>query len=200
MVFEAPDDGTAALPTLRNIIVNDRKFATYKLGLLRVFLRIAAEASGMVRRAEDGAVRIPSGLVCLYWLRNYWAAIVEGMPQMPGQPTAIAENIRILDSQISPYDLRIGSNFSHDPQFLHDTLKKTRKSITGQGPVKHTTFAGTDQPIFLHENAHLWNSVEDLSVDTSDGLELSPEYLKSFGWISVPGHIFDAMVRHWVWI
>jgi SAM-dependent methyltransferase len=193
VVFEAPDDGTAALPTLRNIIVNDDKHATYKLGLLRTFLRIAAEAGGLVERTEDGYVSIPSGLVCLYWLRTYWDSVEMGIPQMPhGQPS-FAEDVLELDRRISPYDLRVGSRFEGETaQKLHSTLKTIRSSITNDGPVRYTTYAGSEQPIFLHDNSPRSNTV--------DGVELTPEYLDSFGWISVPGQIFDAMSRHWVWI
>ena len=71
MIFRAPDDGTSALPILRNIIVNDSKYTTYKFGLLRVLLRIAAGAPGLVQSRDDGFVDVPMGLVALYWLRVY---------------------------------------------------------------------------------------------------------------------------------
>ena len=67
-----PDDGTNALPLLRHVVFNDNKSTTYKLGLLRVLVRIADGASGFARESEDGTrIEIPLGLVALYWIRAY---------------------------------------------------------------------------------------------------------------------------------
>ncbi|MFB6262334.1 MAG: methyltransferase domain-containing protein [Bradymonadaceae bacterium] len=193
VVLQAPDDGTAALPTLRNIIVNDDKFSTYKLGLLRTFLRIAAESSGLVQHTEDGTVRVPSGLVCLYWLRTYWHPVEAGIAQMSHGTPAFEREILELDDKLSPFDLDIGTRLEGKPaQSLHSALKSIRSSITNDGPVKYTTHAGSSERIFKHHNARTPSDV--------DAIELAADYLGDFGWISVPTEIFEAMTRHWVWI
>ncbi|MFS1421632.1 class I SAM-dependent methyltransferase [Shewanella sp. 10N.286.48.B5] len=48
VVLNLPDDGSGNLNTVRRIIVNDSKSATYKLALLRTLLRIADAHSGAV--------------------------------------------------------------------------------------------------------------------------------------------------------
>jgi SAM-dependent methyltransferase len=52
VIFNIPDDGTGSLPLLRQVIVNDNKAASHKLGLLRVLTRIAASAPGVVNLAK----------------------------------------------------------------------------------------------------------------------------------------------------
>ncbi len=54
--LQAPDDGLGALPLLRHIIVNDSKSSTYKLALLRVLVRIADSATGLVEDVDDDTV------------------------------------------------------------------------------------------------------------------------------------------------
>ena len=46
LAVRVPDDGTGALPLVRNIILNDDKSSTYKLALLRTLCRIADGAGG----------------------------------------------------------------------------------------------------------------------------------------------------------
>lgn len=193
VVFRAVDDGTEALPVLRNIIVNDDKFATYKFGLLRTLLRVAAGARGLVEMRDDGTVAVPTGLVCLYWLKNYWRPVLEGADQMRHGRAGFGRQLEELDDQMSLFDLRLGARFSGErAEQLHATLRKIRKSITSDGPVRHITYLESDTPIFVHDNARTSTS---RSV-----VELTPAYLWGFGTIEVPRHIFQAMERHWVWI
>ncbi|MDP2283347.1 MAG: class I SAM-dependent methyltransferase, partial [Pseudohongiella sp.] len=77
LVFQLPDDGTGSLPLLRHIIVNDNKAASYKLGLLRVLIRIAEGAPGMVTKRTDDWVEIPFGLVGLYWIKTYLPLVLK---------------------------------------------------------------------------------------------------------------------------
>lgn len=73
-----------SLPLLRHIIVNDDKFSSYKLGLLRVLTRIAESAPGSVIQRTDDYVDIPLGLVGLYWLKQYKPLILNHkIPQTP---------------------------------------------------------------------------------------------------------------------
>lgn len=196
LVFRSTDDGTEALPILRNIIVNDAKTATYKLGLLRTLLRIAAGARGLVEIRDDGTVRIPMGLVCLFWLKNYWMPITRGMAQHrhAGTHAAFRDEILALSGgNLSLYDLRFGARFTGEhAQLLHSALKKIRKSLGSSGPLRHITYLESDVPIFRWDN-------ERLSSKTR-AVELTPEYLASFGEVIVPQHIFHAMQRFWVWI
>ncbi|QDG52133.1 methyltransferase domain-containing protein [Persicimonas caeni] len=195
LVFQSTDDGTEALPILRNIIVNDAKTATYKLGLLRTLLRIAAGARGLVEIRDDGTVRVPMGLVCLFWLKNYWEPITRGMAQHRHQGTqaAFRGEVEDLAQQLSLYDLRFGAKFTGDrAQLLHTTLKKIRKSLGSSGPLRHITYLESDVPIFRYANERL--------SSTARAVELTPAYLESFGEVIVPAHIFHAMARFWVWI
>ena len=193
VVFESTDDGTEALPILRNIIVNDSKFSTYKFGLLRTFLRIAAGAQGMVRMKDDGTVEIPMGLVCLYWLKNYWNPVVAGLGQMRHGQTGFHSDLVALNEEISLYDLRFGARFAGDrANVLHQTLRTIRKALTSDGPLRHITYLESDTPIFGHHNAR--------TPTSTNALELTPAYLASFGTVTVPRHIFHAMERFWVWI
>jgi len=75
-VFQLPDDGTGSLPLLRNIIVNDNKSATYKLGLLRTLVKIAESCPGMVLNRDDDFVTIPFGLVAMYWIKLYMPLVL----------------------------------------------------------------------------------------------------------------------------
>lgn len=71
VVMTLPDDGAGNLNTVRRIVVNDSKSATYKLALLRTLLRIADAHPGAVIERREGKVTIPSGLVALYWIRQF---------------------------------------------------------------------------------------------------------------------------------
>ncbi|OLQ85659.1 SAM-dependent methyltransferase [Vibrio ponticus] len=71
VVFSLPDDGSGNLNTVRRVIVNDSKSATYKLALLRTLLRIADVHPGAVLDRSDGRVAISAGLVALYWIRQF---------------------------------------------------------------------------------------------------------------------------------
>ncbi|PMG47133.1 class I SAM-dependent methyltransferase [Shewanella sp. 10N.286.52.B9] len=71
VVLNLPDDGSGNLNTVRRIIVNDSKSATYKLALLRTLLRIADAHSGAVLDRSDGKIALSAGLVALYWVRQF---------------------------------------------------------------------------------------------------------------------------------
>ena len=193
VVFEATDDGTEALPVLRNILVNDAKFSTYKLGLLRTLLRIAAGARGLVSMRDDGTVEVPMGLVCLYWLKNYWKPVVDDFSQMRHGRAGFGNDIARLNDHVSLFDLRLGARFGGQrAEMVHGTLRTIRKSLTSDGPLRHITFLESETPIFGYNNAPTSTSVSAVA--------LTPEYLRGFGTVEVPRHIFHAMERFWVWI
>ena len=193
LLFRAPDDGTSALPILRNIIVNDSKFATYKLGLLRVLLRIAAGSPGLVRSRDDGFVDLPLGLVALYWLKAYEPLLSQDIRQIPQHRYAFGDALEALRARLSPYDLRVGSRFSGDAaQRVHTALRDARKAITSSGPARYITYTDSETPIFAHDNHRVSSKASQV--------ELNGDYLWSFGVLRVPNAIYEAMSRHWVWI
>src|SRR5215468_9971854 len=85
MCLRLPDDGAEALPLLRGIILNDEKFSTYKLGLLRAVARVADATPALaVPRLDEDEIEIPLGMVPLNWIRMYLPLVMARLPQMPG--------------------------------------------------------------------------------------------------------------------
>ena len=114
--LQAPDDGLGALPLLRHVIVNDSKSSTYKLALLRVLVRIADSATGLVEDVDDDTVAVPLGLVALYWIRAFKPLVEQGLPQKPPNRNDtglgfVKEGFRAL-RQVSPFSLRLGARFT----------------------------------------------------------------------------------------
>ena len=114
--LQAPDDGLGALPLLRHVIINDSKSSTYKLALLRVLVRIADSATGLVEDVDDDTVALPLGLVALYWIRAFKPLIEHDLPQKPPNRNDtglgfVKAGFRALRN-ISPYSLRLGARFS----------------------------------------------------------------------------------------
>ena len=81
--LQLPDDTTSALPLLRSVILNDPKSSTYKLALLRVIARVADSAAGLAVSGSDDRVRIPLGVVALFWVRMFKPLLASGFPQAP---------------------------------------------------------------------------------------------------------------------
>jgi SAM-dependent methyltransferase len=81
--LQLPDDTTGALPLLRSVILNDAKSSTYKLALLRVIARVADSAGGLALPGDDDRIRIPLGLVALYWIRMFKPLLQANLPQTP---------------------------------------------------------------------------------------------------------------------
>lgn len=82
VILELLDDSTGSLPTLRGIILQDAKSATYKLALLRA-LTIIADRSASFARDEGEGVLVPLGLLALYWVRMFRPLLLAGLPQAP---------------------------------------------------------------------------------------------------------------------
>jgi len=118
VVLRLPDDGTGALPLLRHLILADAKSATYKLGLLRALCRAADGAAGLAEEDGDDHVRLPLGLVGLYWLRLYLPLVAADLPQTPNNRRG-AERLgfagpgwqALAAGAASQRDLRIGAVF-----------------------------------------------------------------------------------------
>jgi hypothetical protein len=194
LVFRRPDRGVAALPTLRNVIVNDSKSSTYKLGLLRALCRVAAGASGLVRRRDDGFCDVPLGLVGLYWAKSYWQPMSQGLEQQAysGQVSSFRAELLEAADTLSIYDLRVGNHLKgSSAEVLHALLRSVRSAIR-DGPSKYTTYAGTNEPIFVYEGGRAPSGLSEL--------ELGPEYLWNFGALRIPTNIYESLERNWVWI
>ena len=119
IAIRLPDDGTDALPLLRNVILNDSKSSTYKLGLLRVLCRIADGAFGLAEEQGQDHVSIPMGLVALTWIRLYKPLIEADIPQSPvndrgGHKLGFVTHAGVEQLDVSHHDLRVGTRFFGD--------------------------------------------------------------------------------------
>jgi SAM-dependent methyltransferase len=196
LIVRLPDDGTGALPLLRQIILNDSKETTYKLALLRALCRIADGAAGVARAYGDDHVAVPLGLIGLYWLRLFKPLLKESFPQSADNVGLsklgfVKEGYRALEST-SHLDLRMGvTAFSPaTARALHAALGDAIRTITSM-PMRYTTHAdGT--PVFKAE-------LRRRGVLPA-ALRLDEPYLASFGDCLVPRALWVALQRYTVWI
>jgi protein-L-isoaspartate O-methyltransferase len=197
VVIRVPDDGTGALPFLRHIILNDRKSATYKLGLLRTMVRVADAAPGLARPDDDMHVQLPFGLIGLYWVRLYQPLTRADLPQMPANTqggTKLgfvgAHYVRLHDGIAN--DLTIGSQFRGEMAHavwgaINDACDLIRKM-----PATFITY-DDGRPVFeIHKGKK--------SVLKHDYLVIDEPLLWSFGSVRVPRHMWQSMMRFCAWI
>ncbi|MEK0082646.1 HNH endonuclease domain-containing protein [Benzoatithermus flavus] len=191
VVLALPDDSTGALPLLRGIILNDRKSTTYKLALLRVLARIADGYAGMAEMEGDDYVRIPLGLVALFWLRAYKPLLARSLPQTGMKGLGfVGPEFRAL-SHVAPMEFRPGAVFvGEDAVNLRGALVRAA-SVIQTMPATYTTFAD-GRPIFPTERA--------TPARLESRLELDAPTLWSFGVVRVPMHLWLAWRRLSVWI
>jgi SAM-dependent methyltransferase len=197
VALRLPDDGTGALPLLRHVILNDQKSATYKLGLLRALCRIADGSAGLIQDTGDSFVKVPLGLVALYWVRLYLPLVREGLPQTPTN-VGMARlgfargGFKALLDAVSANDLRIGMRFSdsraHD---LHSALRDAARTIDRMPSTFMKYPEG--QRILPVELGRGPQSPKGL-------LEIDADYLEAFGWMLVPAHLWRAMRQFSAWI
>jgi protein-L-isoaspartate O-methyltransferase len=200
IIIRLPDDGTGALPLLRQVILNDRKETTYKLALLRVLCRIAEGAAGLARPRGDDQVALPLGLVGLYWLRLFKPLLSAGFPQSAdniglSQLGFVKDGYRALEGT-SHLDLRIGmAGFpSSVADTMHAALGDAIKTIVSM-PARYITHAdGT--PVF---SAALRPGATSRRARPAM-LRLDDAYLSSFGEFYVPTALWIALQRYTVWI
>ncbi|MDB1124235.1 class I SAM-dependent methyltransferase [Vibrio algarum] len=140
VVMSLPDDGSGDLNKVRHIIVNDSKSSTYKLGLLRVLLRIADAHPGCVMDRSDAEVSIPLGLVALYWIKAYKRLIDrENLQQNSNSKLGLAfitadgwEKIPHLLAD----DLAVGSLFyGEEAKAIQKTIQASIRTMK-EGPIK----------------------------------------------------------------
>lgn len=196
VALRLPDDGTGALPLLRHVILNDQKSATYKLGLLRALCRAADGSAGLVHDTEEDFVKVPLGLVALNWLRLYLPLIREGLPQTPTNVGAeglgfAKEGFKRLITEMSAADLRIGAGFAADrAKLVHAALRDASQTIDRM-PSTFMTYS-TGGRILPVERGRVGLAPAALNVDD--------DYLRAFGWMLVPTHLWRAMRRNAAWI
>ena len=197
VVVRVPDDGTGALPFLRHIILNDRKSATYKLGLLRTMVRVADAAPGLAIRDDDTHVLLPFGLIGLYWVRLYQPLTRADLPQMPNNSQAgeklgfVGEHYQRLRDTIAS-DLAIGSEFRGEMAHAVRGAVKDACDLIKKMPANYITY-DDGRPVFeIHTERAL--------VLKNDHLVIDEMWLWSFGSVRVPRHIWQSMIRFCAWI
>jgi SAM-dependent methyltransferase len=193
--LQAPDDGLGALPLLRHIIINDSKSSTYKLALLRVLVRIADSATGLVEDVDDETIAIPLGLAALYWIRVFKPLVENNIPQKPPSHRKaglgfVKYGFRELRG-VSPYSLRLGSRFSgSEGKALLAALRDARNTITHM-PAHYITYPGQKHQVFVAQAAR---------APRISNFALDGPFLRSFGRLLVPRHLWQAMSRYATWI
>ena len=190
VVLQLPDDGTDALPLLRHTILNDSKSSTYKLGLLRILVRIADSAVGMVRDDGDEFVSVPLGLVALYWVRMYKPLVENGVPQMPanraGKGLGFVKEAFGQLRTLSAYDLRVGAQFAgDDARWLKDALADARNTKRDM-PAFFITYPNSSEQIFKASSGG--------RLPRLDSIVLDEKFLRAFGVLQggVHHHISDS--------
>jgi SAM-dependent methyltransferase len=194
LIIRLPDDGTGALPLLRYIILNDAKSSTYKLALLRAVARTADGACGMAHHADDDYVRLPLGIVALYWLRLFKPLIQADLPQTPTNRGTeglgfTGAGFRALGS-VSHLDLRVGARFTGDiAPALHQALREACETITRM-PAFYMTYPGGGQIM----------KARRLPGVPRPEVTLDEAYLSTFGELLIPTNIWRALIRFDAWI
>ncbi len=197
LIFRSPDDATGALPLLRGIVLNDRKSSTYKLGLLRVLVQIAQFAPGMSKIVSEDRVELPLGLLALYWIRLYRPLLNENLPQSPinlsgTEKLSFAKFEFEQLKSVSPLDLRTGMSFDEKTsKYLHVALRTVCDAMIKM-PMRYTTFPGDGEPIFSPDRQS--------RMSAPDWVTLDEAYLRSFGTVSLPLVIWQAVSRYGTWI
>ncbi len=194
VVCRVPDDGTGALPLLRHIIINDSKSSTYKLALLRILLRIADGAQGIVLERTEDYVTLPFGLVALYWVKTFKSLVLDNQffqqPAGSGNLGFDRAAFRAL-KDISSNDLRIGCRFEGEiARNLALALRDARNTIKKM-PAFYTKYPGSSEPVFPCTVA---------AARATDTMSLDKESLSAYGTFQVPAHLWDAMTSYACWI
>ncbi len=201
VVLTLPDDGSGDLLTVRHVIVNDNKSATYKLALLRTLLRIADAHPGAVTDRQDGRVAIPLGLVALYWIRQYKRLIDtdagEGVGIQQNSNTNKGLGFVKADGwgelkHLVPDDFAIGALFLGDEATaLQKALKDAIKTID-DGPVTFT-YRGD-------KNNRLFDIQKSGRRKTASSFVLDSEFLQSFGVFTLEESLWDCLRLYASWI
>ncbi|WP_158292317.1 methyltransferase domain-containing protein [Paracraurococcus ruber] len=189
-LLELPDDGGAALPLLRGVILRQEKSATYKLALLRCVLRIADGAPNLAEETADG-VLLPLGLVALTWLRLFKPLLAARLPQRPGEGMGFVGDAFAALAPVPAPSLRPGAEFTGDVALaLHRAIADAARLIEAM-PARHLTDAA-DRPLFG----------ADCRRPPRPGalLRLDRTTLRGFGTLHVPLPLWQALRRMAAWV
>jgi hypothetical protein len=149
-----------------------------------------------VHDTEEDFVKVPLGLVALNWLRLCLPLIREGLPQTPTNVGAeglgfAKEGFKRLITEMSAADLRIGAGFAADrAKLVHAALRDASQTIDRM-PSTFMTYS-TGGRILPVERGRVGLAPAALNVDD--------DYLRAFGWMLVPTHLWRAMRRNAAWI
>ncbi|PWC26589.1 class I SAM-dependent methyltransferase [Teichococcus aestuarii] len=197
VALRLPDDGTGALPLLRHVILNDAKSTTYKLGLLRALLRAADGAAGLAEPRGEAEMVLPLGLLALNWLRLYRPLVAAGLPQAPnnagpeGLGFAGSGFRALLAGTATEADLRIGSRLGGAAaKAVHAALGEAARTIARM-PALYMTYP-QGGPILPVQRSRPGSAPEALLLDGA--------YLRSFGSVRVPLHLWRALQRFAAWV
>ena len=194
-----PDDGSASLPLIRSVILNDDKSSTYKLGLLRAVAKVADAAPSLAQPVPGGedVVSIPMGMIALNWLRLYLPLVKAGFPQAPGNagPDGLGfakEGFRqLVADNVVAQDLRIGAAFSTGrAQALVSALSEARRTLVAM-PMRFLTYPNSQTPVFRAEGR---------TTRISGGFVIDQAFLGQWGQVLVPGPLWRTMQRLGSWI
>lgn len=197
LCFQLSDDGTGNLPLLRHIIVNDDMSSTYKLGLLRILLRIAEGAPGMALARSEDWVELPFGLVGLYWLKSYVPLLRQNIRQHGNRRLGYGfakEDFDALSARFSAFDLRIGASFQ-GPQgaVVTGAIGDACANIRNM-PVRYTTFPGQNRQVFEYQAPETrWQRGEG-------PIELNKRYLARFGRLRIPAPLWRTLGQYACWL
>jgi SAM-dependent methyltransferase len=198
VAFRLPDDGTGALPLLRHVILNDQKSATYKLGLLRALCRAADGAAGLAREDGEEFVALPLGLVALNWLRLYLPLVAARLPQAPrnagpdGLGFAGPGFRTLLGGDVATAaDIRVGAHLvGAAARAVHAALSEAAKTITVM-PATYMTYPNGGPVLPVQR---------ERAGAAPDAVLLDADYLRRFGEMRVPAHLWRAMQRFSAWV
>ena len=134
--------------------------------------------------------------MALNWLRLYLPLIREDLPQRSTNLGAeglgfAKEGFRRLLSEISASDLRVGGRFTATrAKSIHEALRDAAQTIDRM-PSTFMTYS-TGGRILPVERGRLRPAPPMLTLDG--------DYLRAFGWLQVPTHLWRTMRRNAAWI
>ncbi|MHA2938028.1 methyltransferase domain-containing protein [Vibrio sp. RC27] len=199
VVMSLPDDGSGDLNKVRHIIVNDSKSSTYKLGLLRVLLRIADAHPGCVIDSSEGEVSIPLGLVALYWVKAYKRLIdIENIQQNSNTKVGLAfikpDGWDIITHLLAD-DLAIGSFFTGDDAIaIQNTLKDSIETMK-RGPIKFI-YSGSIED----KNQEFRTKTPPKRRKMESGIVLDNEFFSGFGSLVLKESLWECFRLYNSWI
>ncbi len=196
LVLELPDDGSASLSKIRQIVLNDSKSSTYKLALLRTLIRIADAHPGSVLDRQDGKVAISLGLVALYWIRLFKRLVDNNIQQNSNS----AKGLGFVTEQgwhalkhLTADDFAIGTLLKEPEatafwQLMRDTLKTIK-----DGPVTYIWQGSKDNQLFRMQRQK--NQRQQQSI-----LLIDKPFLDSFGQFELSESMWDCFRLYGCWI